>query len=268
MKKRIEIICLFAFCLFWNADIAQATNFGFLPGDSCFHVKLDKGFVESIQEEKAPVFNYERPEGAGFMLCGYGGFFKMKYVDMPVAFKANLKKVYEKIRSEYPLQVMIYPEKKWSNELQKDVLTGKTIREEINAIHVFFVNAEFDLKRHRIGLKYNENWAEEMQAIAKHKLEQTHLDLFVNNSSAVMTDWRDAKLVRRLDVKCPEPKTKNYQVPVEVSGKLKAIVLPTGKVSEYYNAKGYYVVDENGIQAVKGRSGEGPAKNAGGLFNP
>lgn len=254
-----------------SVELASATNFGFLPGDCFFHTTLSKEFIEQLQKENDPEFDYVRPKNASIAFCGYGGFYKMKFQKMPQGLKQNLNKVYQQIREQHHLQLTVYPELKWDNELQKSLKTGKIIREEVNPIHVFFVNADYDVARFKVGLKYNETWAEEMMAIASHKRDQTHLDLFVESGSAVMRDWRDAKLVRKLDVRCPELTTRNFKKPVEVTGKLKAIVLPTGEIKDYYHGgPTFYVVDAEKIQEMGGDGTDATQRKTlkGGLFQP
>ena len=261
--RNTKSLLLFATAFLSCSEIVFATNFGFLPGDSCFHTTLSKEFVEKLQLEKDPIFSYVRPKNASRNFCGYGGFFRMQYTDMPAEFKTNLKKVYEEIRTLHRRRMEVYPETVQDEEDGRDIPTGKMIREEINPIHVFFVNADFDLKEFRIGLKYNENWYEQKQQTIKHNPKDVGLDLFVESENAVMMDWRDAKRVRQLDAQSPTLSTKTTNQPVKVTGKLKAIVLPTGKIKGYFLRElPYYVVDETGI------SWSGGKQRAGGLFQP
>jgi hypothetical protein len=116
---------------------------------------------------------------------------------------------------------------------------------------MFFYNAGFDANRYRIGLKYNETWAEEVMAFG-HQREHIQFEFFIREEKAILSDWRDSQLVKPLDVISPpiEPRRSSKPLPpVTLRSKVRVFILPESNFqSAFDRSRGIYEVTEAGIQ--------------------
>ncbi|MFT7642140.1 MAG: hypothetical protein ACI9G1_003897, partial [Pirellulaceae bacterium] len=118
----------------------------------------------------------------------------------------------------------------------------------------FFYNAEFDFKKHRIGLRYNEDWIEQVLQFG-HRREHMRLCCFVGHKEAAAVSWRDADLIPGLNATVPEKAPQAGRVPADpitITGKTKAIVLPPVALSDFFEGEKslqLWVVDSTGIKA-------------------
>lgn len=239
-----------------------ANNNFFLPGDSFFHTVLTEAVLANIEKSKNPVFKYDRPDHLDFFLCGYAGFEQLQVNELSPAIKKNLRTLYQHLRHQYPLRIELTPESKWVRKGGEDieVKTGKIVRRELNGFSMLFYNADFDTKRYRLGLKYNENWLEEVVAFG-HSREHAQFEFFVRDEKAILSDWRDCKTVKPLDVISPPIKRRqssNPLPPVVLKSKVRIFVLPEGKFSAAFERSSFiYEVTEAGVQLYgSGRAGQ------------
>jgi hypothetical protein len=245
------------------ASPAVAANQFYMPGDAFFHTVLTKKKLAEIEKAKSPVFEYDRPDFLPSMLCGYAGFRNLEYVEMAPAMKKNLRSTYEQLREFTPRRVEIKPEVevKKTDEGDVEVPTGREIHTEINGFRVLFYNSTFDMKKHRLGLKYNEKWAD-MFAAFGHKRDHAKLEIFVQTPEAVAVDWRDAHLVKPLQATLPEIETKSIGNPIRVKQGVVAIVLPKGDFKRLFRGEEFgwgamylYVVTDKGVTQLESKNG-------------
>lgn len=250
------------------ASPAFAANQFYMPGDAFFHTVLTKKKLAEIEAEKSPIFEYDRPEFLPSMLCGYAGFQNLEYVEMPVAMKKHLRTTYEELRTYTPRRVEIKPEVEFkkTDEGDVEVPTGREIYTEINGFSVLFYNSTFDMKKHRLGLKYNEKWAD-MFAAFGHKRDHAKLEIFVQTHEAVAVDWRDAHLVKPLQATLPKIETKSIGNPIRVKQGVVAIVLPKNDFKRLFRgeesgwgAMYLYVVTEKGVTQLESKNGHWAVK--------
>ena len=244
---------------------ARANNNYFLPGDSFFHTLLTEAVLADLEKSKSPVFRYDRPDHLNSFLCGSAGFEQLQVKEMSPAIKKNLQSLYRHLRGAYPLRIELVPETKWVRKEEDgdvEVKTGKILRRELNGFSMFFYNADFDANRYRLGLKYNENWLEEVVAFG-HSRKHAQFEFFVREEKAILSDWRDCRLVKPLDVISPPIKVRrssNPLPPITLKSKVRIFVLPEGKFSSAFNRSDFiYEVTEAGVQ-LYGRGGGGKWK--------
>jgi hypothetical protein len=254
---------LIAAVIIVTGQTAFAANQFYMPGDAFFHTILTKKKLDEIEAAKSPIFEYGRPEFLPSMLCGYAGFRNLEYFEMPAAMKTNLRKTYEELREYTPRRVEIKPEVevKKTDEGDVEVPTGREIHTEINGFSVLFYNSTFDMKKHRLGLKYNEKWAD-MFAAFGHKRDHAKLEIFVQTPEAVAVDWRDAHLVKPLQATLPKIETKSIGDPIRVKQGVIAIVLPKSDFKRLFRgeesgwgAMYLHVVTGRGVTQLESKNG-------------
>ena len=262
--SRPTLAALLVVAAVWQTPTtANANNNFFLPGDSFFHTVLTEAVLASLDKSKSPVFRYDRPDHLGSFLCGYAGFGQLQVKEMSPAIKKNLKTLYRHLREQYPLQIELVQETKLvrdaSGGFDNEVRTGKILRREINGFSMFFYNADFDANRYRLGLKYNENWVEEVVAFG-HSHEHAQFEFFVREEKAILSDWRDCRLVKPLDVISPPIKKRRSShplPPITLKSKVRIFVLAEANFHSAFGRSDFiYEVTETGVQLYgQGRAG-------------
>ncbi|MEC7565341.1 MAG: hypothetical protein VX738_06620 [Planctomycetota bacterium] len=245
---------------------ARANNNYFLPGDSFFHTVLTESMLQEIEKSKSPVFRYVRPDHLDTFLCGFAGFDKLQVKDMSPAIKKNLQGLYRDLREDYPLQIELVEEIRRVpgdaiGDGDKEIKTGKILRRELNGFSMFFYNAGFDANRYRIALRYNETWVEDVVSFG-HQREHIQFEFFIREEKAILSDWRDASLVKPLDVIGPAievRRSRDALPPVTLTSKMRVFILPKTNFQAAYDRNsdtffhGIYEVTETGIQFYSAR---------------
>lgn len=209
--KTFAIVCAGIVVAVLTDRPAFATNNYFFAGDGFFHTALSESNLANIEQEKNPKFIYRWPNRDEEYLYGDAGFGEMTFTGMPPTFKENLRRVYAEIRKRHPMK------------------TIGVDKYETNPLSVFFYNASFDFRKHRLCLRYNEDW----------RKETMHLELFVNRADAVVEEWRDSENVKPLRAECLKVKKdpiSGYGT-IRVQKDVRAIVLPTNDYGRYYERK-------------------------------
>ena len=261
-NRQILVTMLLFVAVWQQPTTGHANNNYFLPGDSFFHTVLTEAVLADLEKSKSPVFRYNRPDHLDFYLCGYAGFEQLQVKEMSPSIKKHLQTLYRQLREEYPLRIELVQETKFvPGDLgDEEVKTGKILRRELNGFSMFFYNADFDANRYRLGLKYNENWVEEVVAFG-HSREHAQFEFFVREEEAILSDWRDSRLVKPLDVISPPVKVRrssNPLPPITLKTKVRIFVLPTNDfLSHYRRSKFIYEVTSAGIKlSGPGRGGK------------
>ena len=252
MARRLllSVIVLIAAC-----RTAGATNRGFLPGDAFFHAMLTQELCRQLEESDSPSLAYVRPQSEAGAFCGYAGYWTLQLPADSRPLIQNLCTLYRHLRQSLP------------REIQEFQDAGGTVRQsETNGFHLFVYNADFDLQRYDIGLRYNESWSANESAFGPHPAI-TRLELFVDDKVAFSNDWRDAASVPRLRTICPPISdqerrkalgTGNERVDdaVVVTGPVQIIVATSPKLARYVhrrNSMRFYSVTNDGIKEFTAR---------------
>jgi hypothetical protein len=288
LASKQALVTMALFVTIWQQPtIGNANNNYFLPGDSFFHAVLTEAVLVEMEKSKSPVFKYNRPDHLNSFFCGYAGFEQLQVKDMSPAIKKNLTMLYRHLREAYPLQIELIQETKLvrdaSGGFDNEVKTGKMLRREMNGFSMLFYNADFDADRYRLGLKYNENWVEQVVAFG-HRQEHVQFEFFVREEEAILSDWRDCRLVKPLDVISPpitKRRSSNPLPPITLKSKVRIFVLPEADFNAAFDRSGFvYEITETGVQIYgQGRGGKwktrsydedlkvSPAPGKGGIFS-
>lgn len=217
---------------------AHAHNSYFLPGDAFFHFVLTEAKLDQIDTQESPVVEYNRPDFLPDAFCGYAGFARLQYVEMPREMKKHLRSVYDKLRESIPKRVEITDEvvTQRRDGMDVDVPTGKKLHREVNGFHVLFYNGSFNREKFRFGLKYNESWADDVANFG-HRRDHVHLESFVRKPDAIAEDWRDGADVKPLKAVCPESSPKKIGEPIRVERDVHALVIPFSDFERLYRGE-------------------------------
>jgi hypothetical protein len=261
--SRIRTVLLIV-ALFGMPLSLPATNILFLPGDAFFATDLTEERVKSLDAVDAPEFRYRGPEWIPGNFCGYAGYARLVYGDMPTNMRRRLCKVYEKLRDDYPQQI----------ETWRDPTTGERQTQEINGFLTLIYNADYDIEQFGLLAKYNEHWPKEARGNrigdvvfpgvpALGTVDAVEFAPFVNDAHLVMREWRFAAEVSALKVRLPqmlETETSGYpKDPATVDGPVKFVIL-TGKLKSYVLNKPsseLYIVTEQDTEHWKLTKGDG-----------
>ena len=224
---------------------AHATNDNFLPGDSFFPSKVLYENLQRQEQEAEPVYYYNHICELAF--CGYAGYSQLKLDKQNEQLAANIRKAYLHIRKSQPIRLR---PKKNAKLPQKNQGTPNLDNfYETNGLSIFFYNEDYDWQRLKIGLKYNENWREEM----KKFINAGRYCAFVKKGDALKRSTTMAKQVPPLNVKIPEADIetgKKVDLPLTPTAPLKALILYDDNYQDYYdmkNGKRLLVVTNQGI---------------------
>lgn len=210
--------------LLFAAPSSYGSNNYFLPGDAFFHATLTQKNLDSLTKQKMPrVVDYSFQDTFEGAFCGYAGYSRARVPAMDDKFVANLKWTYDHIREMN------------GRELRESRTANGVELYETNGLHMFLVREDFDLSdsRLQLGLKYNENWIEETTKFVDH----ARLCCFVDTAEAIEACWVDGPRYPGLEVKLPADKPEAghpIDNPVEIQGKVKAIIMPAGPLKPYF----------------------------------
>ena len=226
---------------------AFGNNTYFLPGDSFFFARLDLESTQKLKNQESPVLRYGSKSNAAAG-CGYIGYTKIELQNTSAETKAALVEAFRQFEREIDndLQAQLGPPK--GDFAQKDPpkLQGK--------MNIFIYSSEYDWKKHRVGIQYNENWADESVSFGTIR-EHTALGSF--SSHSIVRNWRDSKLVSALNAKCPklpEGHGKTFPMPFEDPVQIDAtkcsfLIIPNRDFDSY-------AVQSNGIKLIEVTGGK------------
>lgn len=226
--------------LFLRPCLVCANDNLFLPGDAFFPTVLTKAKLEELAASDAATrtFEYSNFRGGGFF-CGYAGYNRAQFVHVDDEFIANLADVYKQIRSRQP------------RELREESVDGKTVLHETNGMRVLFYRSDFPYPGAELGLRYNENWVDEVVR-SGHERQRVHLNCLVRDPEAVALSWRDASRYPGLAIRTPDvmlKPTPRTETPVVVTDGVKAIVVSTYDLDDFFQPTRQflrlYIVDAN-----------------------
>ena len=102
------------------------------------------------------IVDYDRPEEMSFTFCGYAGYKKLDLSNLSDQFRGQLIKSIASMKEKYPTKIV---------EIDHGEPTffgapSGIEKKETNKLRIFVYNRSFDFSQFRIGLKYNESWAD------------------------------------------------------------------------------------------------------------
>lgn len=248
--------CIFAIVAWLLCSLsANANNNLFLPGDSFFPTVLSEERLEALAEaaDDDRTFTYSSLGGYPGAFCGYAGYDVVRFTHVDDEFVKNLRHVYDKIRQ-------------WDfRTLTERRQNGEVVLTESNPIGVLFYRSDFEFGDGELGLRYNENW---VQQVVRFGYEPTHVRLccLLNHPDAVMLSWRDAERFPALDIVEPDVDLNPGQnrlpgrkvtTPVTVTSRIKAFVIGSYKLDDFFRPteeEAYmvlYIVDSDGVRELE-----------------
>ena len=227
----IRLGFVFLCLLFFQLPSASANNNWLLPGDAFFPTVLTQADILALQAnlDERYEFHYSNFDTFPLAFCGNAGFQRVVIESVDKAFVANLAAAYKAIRETQP------------RELVEELTNGKKNLKETNGIRVLFYPEAFDFSKHKLGLRYNENWVEELVK-AGYQRDHVRLCCMLSSRDAVMVSWRDAKQVAALELTIPKKEnpagetSRKVNQSVVVKGKVKAIVILAKSLDEYFKS--------------------------------
>lgn len=175
--------------LFGVTAIAQVWRF--LPGDSYFESELTQEFVMETQRspaDKPLALQYNVPSG---LFDEYAGYQKLEIHSFSEKRRQLLATIYKQTRLWQPPVFEITLDK------------GREVRRELNGLHLLIYNKTFDYRLYSVGLRYNENWADDGNSFSVPRPFVSYYVLGDTLPNYVVEDWRSSKLVAPLKAVIP-----------------------------------------------------------------
>ncbi len=191
--KQLPIMSLFVLCI---QTIASAGSWHFLPGDAYFATELTANMFAGVRSSEVIRAYYAHPWFEEPRFGGSAGYQIAEIKNISNATKDRITALYHKLRKTYPLEVEIHVDSE-----------GKEKRREINGFPLLLYNRTFDFKSMRVGLRYNEDWADDVISFG-HSRPFVGYDVANSESlpNYLMLDWRDGKTIPSLEATLPTPR--------------------------------------------------------------
>lgn len=212
------------------ADILPYPGY-FLPGDAFFHTVITEDVLKKLDKNPDYAFEYNRNS-----LSSYNsGYRRLSLGKQNRKLAKQIKKAYYDIREIRPLTLHVLGNS--PNSVNDNPLEGETELMEINGLSLFFYNEDYDWEKKHIGLKYNENWYQELK---KFGYPNGRYGAFVNTPEAIIESWRYSSIIPPLSVQLPAvtiKKEKAVLEPIIPKERLKALMLSDDDFIKFYNVE-------------------------------
>ncbi|MCA8996410.1 MAG: hypothetical protein KDA80_05490 [Planctomycetaceae bacterium] len=184
-------IRMMIFSLFLHSWTEAHAVVYFIPGDACFYTTITDSVIEHVESEGELLFDYNLPpNGVGFN--GFAGFRQLRITGDSKKLAAQLRKVYDSLRSRHPQNVEI-----------RFSANGDRIEREINGFLAYIYPRDFSFDKYRVGLLYNEKWHSLAENDEEKSFVAREYNCHVQSHDSVVEDWKNAKEVNGLEVKFP-----------------------------------------------------------------
>lgn len=204
----------------------------FLPGDAYFHTAISEKVLKNLIDDPNHPFEY------GFINWqrNHAGYYSLSLGIQNRNLAKGIKTAYYNIRHTLvPLQLEVWG--KSPNSVADHHPESKTEFIEMNRLCLFFVNEDFDWKKHRFPLKYNEGWYKELSTFG---FPNGDYGALVDTPDAILESWRLSTSISPLSVDLPDVPITNRQAikaPMVARGRLKALMLIDTRYKKYYKRK-------------------------------
>lgn len=210
MSRNLWILFAAAGC-FQIATPCSANNNYFIPGDAFFYFEIDQSEWKALRSGELTVVDYDRPEELPFTFCGYAGYKKLDLSSLSDPFRAGLIKAVASMKEKYPTRIV-------EIDHGEPTLFGAPSgieKKETNKLRIFVYNRSFDFAQFRIGLKYNESWADTGVRLG-HKRDHFRFDFFVPTPRGLEESWRMGAVVSPLKVEFPKSERGYVTTPMTI----------------------------------------------------
>ncbi|WP_417387134.1 hypothetical protein [Gimesia sp.] len=228
----IMLILLCYGCVANAADRDLLSGPYFLPGDAYFHTAVSEKVLKKLDDDSNFPFKY----GLLNWQLNHAGYYSLSLGNQNQNLVKQIKTAYYSIRHNLvPLQLEVWG--KSPNSVADHPPEGKTEFIEMNRLDLFFVNEDFDWKKYRFPIKYNEDWYKEL---SKFGFPNADYGSLVDTTDAILDSWRLSTQISPLSVKLPDVpviKQQAIKAPMLATGRLKALMLINTKYKKYFKRK-------------------------------
>lgn len=235
-KNLLGLLLLLAATNLFSSHVFGA-NVYFVPGDSFFHFHATQEIALAPESTKLSL-SYSPPEHpGGGDFDGYIGFASMEISGKTEGFRRGLRVAYQEYRKD-AFKVVTVVEGEGVSRKER----------ENNPLHAFVYNADFDLPKCDIGLKYNEGWyllgGKDDDGLPKiDRLSNRRYVSFLTGEKAAITDWRMSTRFSPLGVDVPkevhwQESGEKLDKPVLTiaAEKVQIVVVPFGTLNSQFSA--------------------------------
>ena len=184
---------------FLLATPCSANNSFFIPGDAFFYFEIDQSEWKALKSGELTIVDYDRPEEMSFTFCGYAGYKKLDLSSLSDQFRGQLIKSIASMKEKYPTKIVEIDH----GEPKLFGAPSGIEKKETNKLRIFVYNRSFDFSQFRIGLKYNESWADTAVRLG-FKRDHFRYDFFVPTPQGIAESWRMGSAVSPLKVQFPD----------------------------------------------------------------
>ena len=196
---------------FLFATPCSGNNSYFIPGDAFFYFEIDQSEWKALQSGDLKILDYDRPEEMEFAFCGYAGYKKLELSNLSNKFRGQLIEAIAAMKKKYPTRIVEIDHGEAGLQIGKSGIE----RKETNKLRIFLYNSSFDYSKLRIGLKYNESWAD---TAVRRGFERNHFryDFFVPTPEGIAESWRMGSAVSPLKVQLPDADQNKLTSPMKI----------------------------------------------------
>tara|TARA_E500000305_G_scaffold111930_2_gene129511 strand:+ start:199058 stop:199903 length:846 start_codon:yes stop_codon:yes gene_type:complete len=224
----------------------------FLPGDAFFNTVITEEVLKKLDKDPDYAFEDNRD---GFNLYN-SGYQRLSLGKQNRNLAKQIKTAYYDIRQIRPLLLHVLGES--PNSVNDNPRDKKTELMEINGLSLFFYNEDYDWKKKHIGLKYNENWYQELQ---KFGYPNGAYGAYANTPEAIIESWRFSTVIPPLSVQLPAVTIKKHEAvtePMIPKGRLKALMLSDDDFNKFYKIEEHLnLIEITNEKSINYYSGEG-----------
>lgn len=218
-------------------------NVGFWPGDAFFHFRLTEAALEGMSDAGIQLEYSQVPPGGL-----YKGFSHLNITGDTSALNRHLRQLWAMLRPE--------------SSAMQDGFHG----------FVYNVDVNWSWNHRRIGIKYNESWAElpvqyldpETPRPGPMQLGLHHYHTLINIPDAIVHDWQFGRDVEGLAVEIPkgvgwaDPRWSGDSPVLIDAGRVQIVVITQSDLAPYFYQRGdspFYVVTNKGLRRAQFRDG-------------
>lgn len=237
--------------VFLCTSTSQADAWRFLPGDCFFRSSLTHELGTKIgqsRDDEVITLHYDAPPPASYV----HGFSTLEIDGMSRRQKDNLVLLYKKLRRSTPPIFEI---------TESD--SGES-RRELNGMALMVYNKSFDWQISRIGLRDNEDWADDGRSFGVLRPYVNYPYIETLTTSTVIEDWHGSKQVPPLNAKLPIVSGKSRQdlqfAPVKIkSDETQLIIVESDQFEDVRarnrDARSFYIIHGTNVNKVSNFDG-------------
>ena len=219
-RYQLLLIAIVNVVLFTTVEARGNNNF-FLKGDCFFHFTMTEAEIKNIDKAKDVVLRYKIVGKQAF--GGNAGYQVLTIKNCPKSLKLRIKRAFYIARHFIPQQ----KKTAFLETIDGDSISIRKKETVVNPISFYIYNKEFSVDDRIIGLRYNENWTEDLSLFGFSSKHNPGLMEFINSRAAVEESWRNSKSTSALMVRLPDVKLAKFRAcstPLELSGEFKFVV--------------------------------------------